>query len=173
MFSNSYDILFSSISIIIFLIYRDVLISDGWYFLNRRYQQISTSQEKTFESLTENFSLNAKFRQQKTLFSQQGKLILANVCSLLLQKEHDLELAARIGQALLQENVLLKSQNDELNTFCEQLNDRVKQLKHENDQKGEMLNMIFQEEAANEGIDLEGAANSSNVEGSSFLDLSW
>ena len=48
---------------------------------------------------------------------------------------------------MLQENVLLKSQNDELNVFCDQLNDRVKQLKHDNERKTEVLNMFYQEEA--------------------------
>ena len=56
-----------------------------------------------------------------------------------------MELAARIGQALLQENVLLKNQNDELNVFCDQLNDRVKQLKHDNERKTDMLNMFLHE----------------------------
>lgn len=42
-----------------------------------------------------------------------------------LQKEHDLELAARIGQTLLSQNKSLKSKNDELKIELASCNDTV------------------------------------------------
>ncbi|NXH21635.1 TRAK2 protein, partial [Bucco capensis] len=61
---------------------------------------------------------------------------------LLAEKDRDLELAARIGQALLKRNHLLKEQNEALEEQLGQTLDRVNQLQHELSKKDDLLRIV-------------------------------
>ncbi|XP_008946740.1 PREDICTED: trafficking kinesin-binding protein 2-like, partial [Merops nubicus] len=61
---------------------------------------------------------------------------------LLAEKERDLELAARIGQALLKRNHLLTEQNEALEEQLGQTLDRVNQLQHELSKKDDLLRVV-------------------------------
>ncbi|NWI61525.1 TRAK2 protein, partial [Calyptomena viridis] len=61
---------------------------------------------------------------------------------LLAEKDRDLELAARIGQALLKRNHLLMEQNDALEEQLGQTLDRVNQLQHELSKKDDLLRIV-------------------------------
>ncbi|NXS61527.1 TRAK2 protein, partial [Brachypteracias leptosomus] len=61
---------------------------------------------------------------------------------LLAEKERDLELAARIGQALLRRNHLLMEQNEALEEQLGQTLDRVNQLQHELSKKDDLLRIV-------------------------------
>ncbi|NXW64467.1 TRAK2 protein, partial [Eurystomus gularis] len=61
---------------------------------------------------------------------------------LLAEKERDLELAARIGQALLKRNHLLMEQNEALEEQLGQTLDRVNQLQHELSKKDDLLRIV-------------------------------
>ncbi|NXG71464.1 TRAK2 protein, partial [Baryphthengus martii] len=61
---------------------------------------------------------------------------------LLAEKERDLELAARIGQALLKRNHLLTEQNEALEDQLGQTVDRVNQLQHELSKKDDLLRIV-------------------------------
>ncbi|NXU56511.1 TRAK2 protein, partial [Turnix velox] len=61
---------------------------------------------------------------------------------LLAEKDRDLELAARIGQALLKRNHLLTEQNDALEEQLGQTLDRVNQLQHELSKKEDLLRIV-------------------------------
>ncbi|KAM6332747.1 trafficking kinesin-binding protein 2 isoform 2-T6 [Podargus strigoides] len=61
---------------------------------------------------------------------------------LLAEKDRDLELAARIGQALLKRNHLLTEQNEALEEQLGQTLDRVNQLQHELSKKDDLLRII-------------------------------
>ncbi|NXE77449.1 TRAK2 protein, partial [Cochlearius cochlearius] len=61
---------------------------------------------------------------------------------LLAEKERDLELAARIGQALLKRNHLLTEQNETLEEQLGQTLDRVNQLQHELSKKDDLLRIV-------------------------------
>ncbi|XP_035754953.1 trafficking kinesin-binding protein 2 [Egretta garzetta] len=60
----------------------------------------------------------------------------------LAEKERDLELAARIGQALLKRNHLLTEQNEALEEQLGQTLDRVNQLQHELSKKDDLLRIV-------------------------------
>ncbi|KAF1634186.1 UNVERIFIED_CONTAM: Trafficking kinesin-binding protein 2, partial [Eudyptes pachyrhynchus] len=61
---------------------------------------------------------------------------------LLAEKDRDLELAARIGQALLKRNRLLTEQNEALEEQLGQTLDRVNQLQHELSKKDDLLRIV-------------------------------
>ncbi|XP_014809871.1 PREDICTED: trafficking kinesin-binding protein 2 isoform X1 [Calidris pugnax] len=61
---------------------------------------------------------------------------------LLAEKDRDLELAARIGQALLKRNHLLTEQNEALEEQLGQTLDRVNQLQHELLKKDDLLRIV-------------------------------
>ncbi|XP_046887172.1 trafficking kinesin-binding protein 2 isoform X2 [Hypomesus transpacificus] len=64
------------------------------------------------------------------------------VTHLLGERDRDLELAARIGQSLLQRNQLLQERNDSLEEQLAQALDQAHQLQHELGQKEELLRMV-------------------------------
>uniref|UniRef100_A0A8D2ZJU6 Trafficking protein, kinesin binding 2 n=1 Tax=Scophthalmus maximus TaxID=52904 RepID=A0A8D2ZJU6_SCOMX len=64
------------------------------------------------------------------------------VTHLLAERDKDLELAARIGQSLLQRNNLLQERNEALEEQLVQTLDQVHQLQHELSQKDELLRMV-------------------------------
>ncbi|XP_076580002.1 trafficking kinesin-binding protein 2 isoform X2 [Chaetodon auriga] len=64
------------------------------------------------------------------------------VTQLLAERDRDLELAARIGQSLLQRNHLLQERNDALEEQLAQALDQVHQLQHELSKKDELLRMV-------------------------------
>lgn len=68
------------------------------------------------------------------------------VTSLLEEKERDLELAARIGQSLLERNKELEEKNSEYEVQLVEANDKIKQLRHEVSQKEALLQMYLHEE---------------------------
>ncbi|CAE1290461.1 TRAK1 [Acanthosepion pharaonis] len=76
------------------------------------------------------------------------------VTRLLEEKERDLELAARIGQTLLEKNKELSDKTDHLEEQLTVANDKVSQLKHEISMKDELLRFYTQ--------DLENAECDSN-----------
>uniref|UniRef100_A0A669Q9F7 Trafficking kinesin protein 2 n=1 Tax=Phasianus colchicus TaxID=9054 RepID=A0A669Q9F7_PHACC len=61
---------------------------------------------------------------------------------LLAEKDRDLELAARIGQALLKRNHLLTEQNEALEEQLGQTLDQVNQLQHELSKKDDLLRIV-------------------------------
>ncbi|XP_035187938.1 trafficking kinesin-binding protein 2 isoform X2 [Oxyura jamaicensis] len=61
---------------------------------------------------------------------------------LLAEKDRDLELAARIGQALLKRNHLLTEQNEALEEQLGQSLDQVNQLQHELSKKDDLLRLV-------------------------------
>ncbi|NXG04279.1 TRAK2 protein, partial [Sakesphorus luctuosus] len=61
---------------------------------------------------------------------------------LVAEKDRDLELAARIGQALLKRNHLLMEQNEALEEQLGQTLDRVNQLQHELSKKDDLLRIV-------------------------------
>lgn len=70
---------------------------------------------------------------------------------LLLQKEKDLELAAKIGQSLLEQNKQLKQTNEFLEEQLNYATDQVTQLKHELQQKIDLLHIYTDNESADSG----------------------
>ncbi|XP_044044106.1 trafficking kinesin-binding protein 2 isoform X2 [Siniperca chuatsi] len=64
------------------------------------------------------------------------------VTHLLAERDRDLELAARIGQSLLQRNHLLQERNEALEEQLAQALDQVHQLQHELSKKDELLRMV-------------------------------
>lgn len=64
------------------------------------------------------------------------------VTHLLAERDRDLELAARIGQALLKRNHALSEQNEALEEQLGQACDRVNQLQHELSKKEELLRIV-------------------------------
>ncbi|XP_076871287.1 trafficking kinesin-binding protein 2 isoform X2 [Brachyhypopomus gauderio] len=64
------------------------------------------------------------------------------VTHLLAERDRDLELAARIGQSLLQRNHLLQERSDALEEQLAQALDQVHQLQHELVKKEELLRMV-------------------------------
>ncbi|XP_047432407.1 trafficking kinesin-binding protein 2 isoform X2 [Mugil cephalus] len=64
------------------------------------------------------------------------------VTHLLAERDRDLELAARIGQSLLQRNHLLQERNEALEEQIAQALDQVHQLQHELNKKDELLRMV-------------------------------
>ncbi|KAI4886669.1 hypothetical protein NFI96_012783 [Prochilodus magdalenae] len=64
------------------------------------------------------------------------------VTHLLAERDRDLELAARIGQSLLQRNHVLQERSDSLEEQLTQALDQVHQLQHELCKKDELLRMV-------------------------------
>ncbi|XP_059427700.1 trafficking kinesin-binding protein 2 isoform X3 [Carassius carassius] len=64
------------------------------------------------------------------------------VTHLLAERDRDLELAARIGQSLLQRNHVLQERNESLEEQLAQALDQVHQLQHELTKKDELLRMV-------------------------------
>ncbi|KAL4608928.1 trafficking kinesin-binding protein 2-like [Arapaima gigas] len=64
------------------------------------------------------------------------------VTHLLTERDRDLELAARIGQSLLQKNHVLQERNDAVEEQLAQALDQVHQLQHELGKKDELLRMV-------------------------------
>ncbi|TNN55667.1 Trafficking kinesin-binding protein 2 [Liparis tanakae] len=64
------------------------------------------------------------------------------VSHLLAERDRDLELAARIGQSLLQRNNLLQERNEALEEQLAQAQDQVHQVQHELGKKDELLRMV-------------------------------
>uniref|UniRef100_A0A3B4ARG8 Uncharacterized protein n=1 Tax=Periophthalmus magnuspinnatus TaxID=409849 RepID=A0A3B4ARG8_9GOBI len=64
------------------------------------------------------------------------------VTHLLAERDRDLELAARIGQSLLQRNHLLQERNEAIEEQLAQALDQVNQLQHELGKKDELLRMV-------------------------------
>nr|XP_005172143.1 trafficking kinesin-binding protein 2 isoform X2 [Danio rerio] len=64
------------------------------------------------------------------------------VTHLLSERDRDLELAARIGQSLLQRNHVLQERNESLEEQLAQALDQVHQLQHELAKKDELLRMV-------------------------------
>ncbi|XP_006889208.1 PREDICTED: trafficking kinesin-binding protein 2 [Elephantulus edwardii] len=64
------------------------------------------------------------------------------VTHLLAERDRDLELAARIGQALLKRNHVLSEQNEALEEQLGQAFDQVNQLQHELSKKEELLRIV-------------------------------
>uniref|UniRef100_A0A3Q3EDA7 Trafficking protein, kinesin binding 2 n=1 Tax=Labrus bergylta TaxID=56723 RepID=A0A3Q3EDA7_9LABR len=64
------------------------------------------------------------------------------VTHLLAERDRDLELAARIGQSLLQRNHLLQERNEALEEQLAQTLDQVHQVQHELSKKDELLRMV-------------------------------
>ncbi|XP_071319926.1 trafficking kinesin-binding protein 2 isoform X2 [Trachinotus anak] len=64
------------------------------------------------------------------------------VTHLLAERDRDLELAARIGQSLLQRNHLLQERNEAIEEQLAQALDQVHQLHHELTKKDELLRMV-------------------------------
>ncbi|KAJ4918815.1 hypothetical protein JOQ06_022156, partial [Pogonophryne albipinna] len=64
------------------------------------------------------------------------------VSHLLAERDRDLELAARIGQSLLQRNHLLQERNEAIEEQLAQTIDQVHQLQHELSKKDELLRMV-------------------------------
>ncbi|KAK2888814.1 hypothetical protein Q8A67_014189 [Cirrhinus molitorella] len=64
------------------------------------------------------------------------------VTHLLAERDRDLELAARIGQSLLQRNHVLQERNESLEEQLAQAIDQVHQLQHELAKKDELLRMV-------------------------------
>ncbi|XP_069053054.1 trafficking kinesin-binding protein 2 isoform X2 [Lepisosteus oculatus] len=64
------------------------------------------------------------------------------VTHLLAERDRDLELAARIGQSLLQRNHVLQERNEALEEQLAQAFDQVHQLQHELSKKDELLRIV-------------------------------
>ncbi|XP_061834101.1 trafficking kinesin-binding protein 2 [Nerophis lumbriciformis] len=78
------------------------------------------------------------------------------VTHLLAERDRDLELAARIGQSLLQRNHLLQERNEAVEEQLAQALDQVHQLQHELSKKDELLRMV-----ANASEECEADSNAS------------
>ncbi|XP_077574152.1 trafficking kinesin-binding protein 2 isoform X2 [Stigmatopora nigra] len=78
------------------------------------------------------------------------------VTHLLAERDRDLELAARIGQSLLQRNNFLQERNEAVEEQLAQTLDQVHQLQHELSKKDELLRMV-----ANASEECEGDSNAS------------
>ncbi|EDV26338.1 uncharacterized protein TRIADDRAFT_54221 [Trichoplax adhaerens] len=72
---------------------------------------------------------------------------------LIVEKEKDLELAARIGQALLQENVSLLARVDSLEGHLVDTEDRVIQIQHEMKMKEDLWKSLHSEDDSIEELD--------------------
>ncbi|KAG7265441.1 LOW QUALITY PROTEIN: hypothetical protein CRUP_002250 [Coryphaenoides rupestris] len=68
--------------------------------------------------------------------------LLTLFCVVIGQRDRDLELAARIGQSLLQRNHLLQERNEAVEEQLTQAIDQVHQLQHELAKKDELLRMV-------------------------------
>ena len=64
-----------------------------------------------------------------------------------VQKEKDLELAAKIGQSLLEQNRELQQRNEFLEEQCTAANEQMTQLKYELNQKTDLLHIYAESES--------------------------
>ncbi|XP_054479869.1 trafficking kinesin-binding protein 2 isoform X2 [Anoplopoma fimbria] len=78
------------------------------------------------------------------------------VSHLLAERDRDLELAARIGQSLLQRNHLLQERNEALEEQLAQALDQVHQVQHELGKKDELLRIVA---SASEESETESSAS--------------
>lgn len=94
-------------------------------------------------------------RETFNLFIQSGERLsqmtrvyndIDALTKLLEEKERDLELAARIGQSLLDQNQSQNDRIDELETELTQAREKITQLKHEISSKKELLEIYFKRE---------------------------
>ncbi|XP_072556005.1 trafficking kinesin-binding protein 2 isoform X3 [Paramormyrops kingsleyae] len=67
---------------------------------------------------------------------------VAMVTHLLAERDRDLELAARIGQSLLQRNHLLQERNEAMDEQLAKTSEQVRQLQHELVKKDQLLRMV-------------------------------
>ncbi|VDK21543.1 unnamed protein product [Anisakis simplex] len=75
---------------------------------------------------------------------------------MLLQKEKDLELAAKIGQSLLEQNRELQNRNDFLEESLNASNETVVQLRHELQMRINLLHVYADYDDYNEALHFEG-----------------
>lgn len=61
-----------------------------------------------------------------------------------MQKERDLELAAKIGQTLLEKNKYFEEKNEQLEDLVNQAHEKINQLKHDLSMKDELLKIYTQ-----------------------------
>ncbi|XP_032362015.1 trafficking kinesin-binding protein 2 isoform X3 [Etheostoma spectabile] len=113
------------------------------------------------EEVYDNFAMEAYLALEPSSYSHPGSQSLSKVLSadrveqmaktyndievvshLLAERDRDLELAARIGQSLLQRNHLLQERNEALEEQLAQALDQVHQLQHELSKKDELLRMV-------------------------------
>ncbi|KAL8620542.1 hypothetical protein ACOMHN_066965 [Nucella lapillus] len=88
------------------------------------------------------------------------------VTRLLEEKEHDLELAARIGQTLLSKNKELSCRGDTLDEQLIHANDKINQLKHDLSMKDELLRFYcedLQDQSPTDGSPNVGPPNLSRL----------
>ncbi|TNM94247.1 hypothetical protein fugu_002423 [Takifugu bimaculatus] len=117
----------------------------------------------------DSFPMEAYFALEPSSYSQPGSQSLSKVLSadrveqvsktyndmevvtqLLAERDRDLELAARIGQSLLQRNHLLQERNEALEEQLTQALDQVHQLQHELSKKDELLRIVASATEENE-----------------------
>ncbi|XP_065149867.1 trafficking kinesin-binding protein 2 isoform X2 [Paramisgurnus dabryanus] len=110
--------------------------------------------EETFRYMTflavgsSSFPHNGSNSQSKVLSSDRVEQMTKTyndidvVTHLLAERDRDLELAARIGQSLLQRNHVLQERNESLEEQLTQAVDQVHQLQHELSKKDELLRMV-------------------------------
>ncbi|XP_031669075.1 trafficking kinesin-binding protein 2 isoform X2 [Oncorhynchus kisutch] len=101
-----------------------------------RYMNTSTSQKHSGQ--IQNPILSADRVEQMTKTYNDIEV----VTHLLAERDRDLELAARIGQSLLQRNHLLQERNESVEEQLAQALDQVHQLQHELGKKDELLRMV-------------------------------
>ncbi|XP_030265347.1 trafficking kinesin-binding protein 2 isoform X3 [Sparus aurata] len=113
------------------------------------------------EEVYDNFAVEAYLALEPSSYSHPGSQSLSKVLSadrveqmtktyndmevvtqLLAERDRDLELAARIGQSLLQRNHLLQERNEALEEQLAQALDQVHQLQHELSKKDELLRIV-------------------------------
>ncbi|XP_066477797.1 trafficking kinesin-binding protein 2 isoform X2 [Tiliqua scincoides] len=93
-------------------------------------------------------SLVGPHKHAQVLGTDRQEQVTKNCCDvevvrhLLAEKDRDLELAARIGQALLKRNHILTEQNEALEEQLSQAFDKVHQLQHELTKKDELLRVV-------------------------------
>ncbi|XP_065808179.1 trafficking kinesin-binding protein 2 isoform X3 [Labrus bergylta] len=113
------------------------------------------------EEVYDDFAMEAYFALEPSSYPHPGSQSLSKVLSgdrveqmtktyndvevvthLLAERDRDLELAARIGQSLLQRNHLLQERNEALEEQLAQTLDQVHQVQHELSKKDELLRMV-------------------------------
>lgn len=113
--------------------------NEGWIQSPRYHSHISENASP--DHAEENFHymiLGTDKREQVTKNCSDTEI----VTHLLAERDRDLELAARIGQALLKRNHILTEQNEALEEQLVQAFDKVHQLQHELTKKDELLRVV-------------------------------
>ncbi|XP_064598414.1 trafficking kinesin-binding protein 1-like isoform X4 [Liolophura sinensis] len=105
---------------------------------------IDTDLELTEEQIEETLKYFILCSERVTQMTKTFNDIEA-VNRLLEEKERDLELAARIGQTLLEKNKQLCGKNEELEEQLAVANDKVNQLRHDISMKDELLRFYCQD----------------------------